>query len=614
MAEMSFYHFRRLAGSLRRWLGTSSSLFLSQVLVLGLLAAYLGVWLSLNWPMLTDVRLQNDDARTILFPFHRYGPEGALADDPIASEMLDLVPIGVRLLYMVFVPLSDLFVAAKLVQAVAMSVLVWAAVILARSRRAGVGAAALLLFLFLHDWFAINRIAGGLPRAFGFPCFALWVAGVLGNSRVARLSAPVIAAVTYPSVMNMILAAEGLFTLRGVGRIQWGVVLRRLKRYAILVAVCLVAVLPAVVGGEERGPIHTLEQAQEEPAFGKRGRLWILPFAKPTDAMGDAFIDSFRPRGGSPMEDLKQLFDEDADMYALLLFALISCLPLLRIGPPPWMALSFVCGAIILYWASRVFAFRLYSPERYYSFGMRMAALLLVSACVGHVFHWMRPHLRTPLRNLVCAFAIFGIWACTGNGVVRNNGMTIDQRTDRKLYEFIAELPKDVRFASHILDGDGIPFYSARATMGGFETLQPWFVGSWQRQKDRTEGTLNALYATDPRDVFDYADQNDVTHFLINRHRYGQRMKKHAGSFEPFSSYVNKLLRGKRPDAMIFDDVPKEAVIFQSRRYQVVSVEKLRRALTERSDGGTHAEEDEPEAAGFRGAPDRHGAIRPKEN
>src|SRR5690606_26367411 len=122
---------------------------------------------------------------TVLFPFHAYGSAGTLGDDPIAEEMLSAVPWGVRLLYFVFVPLFDVYVAAKLVQLVAFGILVWAAVVLARARRAGLAAAALLLFFFFHTTFAVDRIAGGLPRAFGFPCFALWLAGVLAqNSRV----------------------------------------------------------------------------------------------------------------------------------------------------------------------------------------------------------------------------------------------------------------------------------------------------------------------------------------------------------------------------------------------------------------------------------------------
>jgi hypothetical protein len=154
---------------------------LSIAAVLATLALYGAAWLDFNWEMLTNPELQTDDARTSIFPFHRYASDPSLVEDPIATEMLNLVPIGIRFLYRIFVPFTDVFVAPKIVQAVAFSILVAAAVLLAHGRRAGLGAGVLLLFFVLHDWFAVERVAGGLPRAFGFPCVALWLAGGLGN-------------------------------------------------------------------------------------------------------------------------------------------------------------------------------------------------------------------------------------------------------------------------------------------------------------------------------------------------------------------------------------------------------------------------------------------------
>ncbi|MCH2109945.1 MAG: hypothetical protein MK135_11480, partial [Polyangiaceae bacterium] len=346
--------------------------WLSWLCLLGVVGAYLATWVNGNWPMLTDPQLQNDDARTALFPFHRYGAADALADDPIATEMLGFMPPGVFVLYRFLVPVVDIFVAAKIVQGVALSILLYAAWVLARSRRAGLAGGCVLLFLFAHDWFAINRVAGGLPRAFGFPLFALWLSGVIAQKRKVRAAAPLLAALTYPSVMLMILAAEGLFALRNSGRLPWSVVLRRLRRYALVVVACFVFVLPATLGGEERGRIHTLEEARKEPAFGRKGRLWILPFADPVRALGDAYVDAYRPRGSSPWPQLKTWAAQDKKMTAVTIAAILLLIPFFAWGRIPSYAWSFAVGAVILYWLSRTYAFRLYSPERYYSFGMRM--------------------------------------------------------------------------------------------------------------------------------------------------------------------------------------------------------------------------------------------------
>lgn len=560
----------------RRWKLAERASTLAVALV-GVL--YLIIWVVDNSPLLFDPALQNSDARTSIFPFHRYANPPQLTDDPIADEMLALVPIGVRFLYRITVPFTDVFIAPKIIQGFALAILLWAAWVLARSKRAGIAAAVLVTFLVLHDWFAIYRVAGGLPRAFAFPLFALWLAGALTEKPWTRRIATVLAALTYPSAMNMLLAAEGLYTLRGAGKNAFRVLPRRLLKYGALVGVCVLCALPAVVGGDDRGPIHTLEQAKLEPAFGKSGRLWILPFEKPTDALGDAFIDSMRPRGTALVAPLQNVAKIDADIAALAAVALVLSLCLLRVAPAPWIALCVTAGSVILYGLSRAFAFRLYSPERYYSYGMRMAAIALFAVVLSQSFYWLRGSRRATARNLLVLGFVLGVWGVLGSGIVRDNGMTISQRYDAPLYEFIARLPQSIRIASHPMDGDGIPYYSARRTMGAFETLQPWFTKSWAAQKARAEETLTAFYTSEPETLFAYAEKHGVTHLLVNKQRYGKDYVKKSGSFDPFTGYAKKLLAGSDQEDLLLASVPKRAIVFSFRHWQLVDVARLEHEL-----------------------------------
>lgn len=560
---------------------------LSVVAVAAVAASYLSVWTVGNWEMLSDPKLQNSDARTLTFAFHRYAREPALEHDPIAEEMLSYVPLAVRAVYRVLVPLSDVYVAPKLVQALCVGIVLWAAFIVARSRRAGLGAAAILLFVVLHDWFAVYRLASGLPRAFGFPLFALWLAGILAAKRRVRMGAIVASALTYPSVMNLMLAAEGIYACRQIGAIPLSVTLRRLKRYVILVACCAGALFPSLLAGRHNGPVHTLAQAQAEPAFGQDGRLHVLPFDPAIESMSDAFIDALRPRGVALFDGVADAYARDRDMSALLLVALLLLLPLFSITRIPWLALAFTSGSVILYWLSRALAFQLYSPERYYSFGMRMALMVLLVLLLAQSFARLRGRARTTARNFAAAGFILLVWGVVGSGVVRKNGMTIDQRRDAELYEFIAGLPKDVRIASHPLDGDGIPYYSARATMGSYETLQPWFVDAWRKQRARTEATLRALYATDLDSILDYSHEHGVTHFLIDRKKYRSNLVKRSASFEPFTQTAKSILEDVDSDDLFFRDVPEAAIVYKKGSWLLVDVARL----TEPSDGPDSTEQ-----------------------
>lgn len=549
---------------------------LSAVGVLASFAAYASVWLDFNQHMLLDPDLQSDDARTILIPFHRYDSDPALGDDPIANEMLDLVPLGVHALYRVLVPFTDVFVAPKIVQALAFALVLVAGAVLWRSRRAGLGAGVLLVFFLFHDWFAVERISGGLPRAFGFPCFALWLAGILSHNRWARFGAPIVSALSYPTVMLLILAAEGLYAVRGLGSSSARVVWRRLRRYVVICSACLLAALPAALGSSEGGPVHTLEQAQQEPAFGKSGRLWILPFAEPSKVFLETYIDQLLPRGESPLASLREAYGENAEVWATTFFACLLLVGLMRLGPSPTVALAFTAGAVILYLLSRVLAFSLYSPERYYSFGMRMAAMALLISVPARLFPALRRRPRAIVTNLVATLVLCLVWASTGHGQKAPSGMFVNANDDRPLHDFVRTLPKHARIASHPLDGDGIPYFGARATMGTFETLQPWFVDSWRRQKERCHATLRALYATENSDVLAYAKEHGVTHFLVNQQRYRSNFVAKSASFQPFTNYARHLVSGHSREDFVMGNVAESAVVFQTSKWQVVDVEKLR--------------------------------------
>lgn len=553
---------------------------LSAVLVLGFcFTSYLGGWWDVYKPALTDPNLQTDDARTALFAFHRYAKGAPLANDPIANEMIQYQPHAFRLIYWVCVPLIGLLAAAKVAQLVCLAIIVAAGVVLAQSRRAGLGTAALFVFLFLRDGFVMDRVGGGLPRSFGFPAIAMWMAGALAHSVRTRRAGAVIAALTYPSALAMVLGAEGLYTLRRFGRPGFRTTLRRVKHYLILVATCALLFAPTPLFSSGGGPVHTLAQAREEPAFSKAGRLWVLPLPEVGTAFGKQLFASFKPLGDSPIPKLQDLAVEYWAETAAAFVALLLAVPLIGLSPAPATFVAFMSSSVLLYALSVFFAFKLYSPERYYSYGMHATAIAWVASAFGLVLPRLRNKLRGPVRNLWAAFAIFALWTWlgTGNPSRRGMAMTIDYRQRAALWEFIHQLPPETRIASFITDGDDIPLFTQRANNGGYETLQPWLTLSWARQKARAEDTLRAFYTSDPAELLTYTRKYKVTHLLVNRARYRGDFVKRALTFEPLSSFARDLLSDRDVSQMILAHVPPETVIYEYGGFELVSVKRLER-------------------------------------
>lgn len=542
--------------------------------------AWFWSWCRGNWSPLFDPNVLPNDASTAIFPFHRYAEGAPLSDDPIANEMLEYQPYAYRLLFRVTVPFIGLLAAAKVVQWLLILIVIAAGVVLMTSRRAGLGAGLLFAFVFLHDAGVQGRVIGGLPRGFGFPLAALWLAGALASRPWVRRSAAIIAALTYPTALAMVLGAEGVYSVRGLLRPGLATLLRRLKHYAVLVAACCALLAPAViVGMADGGPIHTYDQARAEPAFGERGRLGILPFTQPGRAFGSAYLSIFTQAGTSPFSGLRDRFESYEAEIGVIGTALLFAIVLFRLSPTPGPVIAFLISSLVIYAASRVYAFRLYSPERYYSVGMRAVGLAFAAAAVGFVVPRMRYGLRQPVRNVVCAVTIFAAWITLGNGVGKPPmGLTVNFRTNAPLWRFIQGLPPDARIASHIMDADTLPLFTARANNGAYETLQPWLTLSWARQKARSEDTLRALYSTKREDVIAYARKYRVSHLLLSKSRYGEAFLKRSRSFEPFTRFARNLLKDKQQSDLVLAAVPDEAVVFRFRQWRLVSVDALEAA------------------------------------
>ncbi len=557
-----------------------------------ILAIYSAWWIMQYSGFLFDPMLQADDARTSLFPLHRFGPEGALADDPIAGAMLAFTPPAVVALYRILIPAAGLFAATKIVQGICLVILAYAFVRIVRSHRAGLGPGVLLLFLFLHAPLLWQRgISGGLPRGFAFPLMALWAAGALTGRKRERWAAGILASLTYPSAMLIILAAEGLYAFRDGIDIRSLELRHKLFRYGLLVLVCGALLAPFFVAKSGAGRIHTLDEARKEPAFYRDGRLAVLPFRDPVKSFALFYARPLLPARGSVLEGVASLMPETpAELVIPLLFTLAGVLVWVRGRCPfPAVTVAFASGAVVLYLLSRMLAFRLYSPERFYSFTMPMAAIFLLVETVG-LIGGRRPDPATlRRRHLGVAALIVLVLVINGDGIVAGkDGMTLDGREHAELYRFASGLPRDVLFASHPMDGDDIPLWAARSTLGGFETMQPWFIDSWRAQKERTFRTLDALYAVRREDVLAFCRSYGVTHILLRRERYGSDFAAAAHSFEPFDAYLAPKLASIRREELVLADPPGTTIVFSSDAFIVLSVDNL---INEWTDPGASSSE-----------------------
>jgi hypothetical protein len=554
------------------------------------LLVYLGVWASGHRAYLFDPMFQSDDARTHLTQFIQFGANSALASDPVLLEMRAMMPVGVWLLYRVLTPFTGLLAAAKIVQGLALIIVLVAGAHLARARHAGLAAGVLLVFLILRSPHLLHAAAGGLPRSFAPGLLALWIAGAMARSERIRFTSALLAGMLYPMVMALLLGAELL--LIGAQSETWRAARSRLKRYALLVACALFLVgLHSAMTGDP-GMAVSLAEARESRAFGPQGRLQEesgLPFPDPAEEAGRHLVSPLHAGGTALWSRLGDLYRACGSAAPLAVVALVALLVWLRVAPLPRASAALLLAGLVLYVLARAFAFRLYAPQRYMSLGLPLATVAFSVGAVGLVAPRLAASRRQIVRNVAAATLMLLLWAAAGDGIHAppGDGMelhggaypatlaTPPNLRVTGLYQALHALPLEARIAAHPMDGDDITLWGERAATPSYETLQPWFAGSWRRLSAYTEEVLRALYATDRREILDFFDRRGVTHLLLNRYRYGAYYRRNARLFEPFGSYVRKLLQSTPREQLKLASVPSAAVVWRSGPYQLVDAGRL---------------------------------------
>jgi hypothetical protein len=267
----------------------------------------------------------------------------------------------------------------------------------------------------------------------------------------------------------------------------------------------------------------------------------------------------------------------------MLIFSLLILLCIFRISPRPCPAVALFCGCLILYFLARAYAFRLlYIPHRYLSYGISATGLMLIVYALGLVGDRISDvRMRAAVRNIVVAAAIgIGVFL-TGDHLKAKASIIIDGHVHEPLWEYMSNLPRDIKVAAHPIDASGISFWTGRAATPGVEQLLPWFDEAWKRNKAKAEDSLRLVYAMSADDVFTICEKEGITHILLNTKRYAENFGEKSMTFEPLTGFTLELLKDVDLADLVFSNPPAEASLVKHREYNLIDVSLLRKAWAE---------------------------------
>ncbi len=551
-----------------------------------------------------DPLIFNDDARQQIVPFFRYSD--GVPGDVITDYYLACTPVGFRALYRSAALAVDPAALSKALP-YALLVVLLAAVAAAGYRLGGpTGATCAAALVLAGDTF-LERMVGGLPRAFAHPLLAVAAAALVAG-RPGWLAAATVAAMAFypPAALTAGLAlAAMLFALPAHDRgaaCTWSVS-RRLIVLAATAALALAVHAPTAVACAAFGPVirpadvsayreigpggrYEPDDRAPFPGFARQasavvGRMFRVTasgVAGPVDARTSGTTRS-RPWRSASLPEL---------LAALLGVGLLglawSCAEGRRL-------LVLVAAAAAAHTLARLLAPHLHLPDRYVAYPVPVLVVLAapavaVAAGATIAARWprlaatgaTRPGAGGP-RDSVAALALgaalgVAVLALVGARVSADAGWGVRIRPDTAVYRAVAALPADAVVAGWPTGPvDSVPYVARRRALLTFETHQALHMGYANEMRRRARALFEAYFASAWAPIVRLREELGVTHLLVDQRHFGEAPPAY---FAPYDSWIAEAwTRGRRDGFVLASTAREPAVRFREGALELLDLHAL---------------------------------------
>ena len=514
-------------------------------------------WFNPNWT--------TDDALQQLYPFHKALHPGLFNSDIVTLMMESyLAPIHYWLSYLITLLTKDPIMMGHwvmLLQVIGSAVFVFLAVRFA----AGTPAAFFALTWLFHTRHVMQRLTGGLPRGWSAVVLSAYIYFVLRGRQSAILMTLLIGCFLHtPATLVAALSYGLLLIYRSLYGHEQALYRQQLKRYVILSPLFIIAAWSVVQMPAEIGTMASYDEALQLPEFQRpKGRF---PFAPLNPAIQEirafgfqAFVGRFYNPGGLVRTATP----------AIALVGLFGCAYLAlhkrRIGLPAEL-LSFGVAIFIVYFASRIFAFKLYVPDRHLQFPMAIFFVISFPVLLWRTFsthhsqqlRWREnSSLRRDAYASIALLALAGfIYLGSGTGLYGAANFNFARNKRGLVFEWIASnTPQNALFAGNPTHIDPLQLFAARQAFMTTEAAHPFYDKYRQEVRKRLEIELRANYARTLQELVSIVEPHGIDYFVFRREDFYPDALKQATYFPPFDGLVRELT-SRDPNDFAFRQLP----------------------------------------------------------
>ncbi|RMG44358.1 MAG: hypothetical protein D6719_02025 [Candidatus Dadabacteria bacterium] len=518
-----------------------------------------------------------DDVSQQIWPFYGYRLNRYIADDYIARYYLACFPFGYKLLY---IASAFIFDPVSLSKALPYLLLIITAVFVALSvyKYTDFLSALFSVALLLSASIFMERMAGGLPRAFAFPLSAFLLYAVISDKRFTLLCAvTLLAALFYPPIAVLSGTLIAVLAVLPQSFIKHEIKLASRIRYVFFTGILTVTFLmPVYLGASAYGPTIKSSDTTNYPELGPGGRYgpedrppW--PALRETIRTNSSVL--FSSSRLSVFKKTKE-FLKDNHLYCksyrflailVLMAGLITALVSPKLRAIPFL---FLVTAAIYRLSVEVSPY-LYLPQRYTRYTLPVLTLFFLSVLPYLALNKFMPS-KSSLKYFLNATVLLFIYLLYGSNFHSAAGYNIRvSEPDTKLTTFIESLPEKSLVAGWPLGVTNyIPYLSKRAVLTSHETYQVFHAGYVSTMRTRTYALLKALCSRSEESIKNLQENFGVTHLVLDRAVLS--VKKPPKYIKPYNKLIRKYFKPLRNQELNSLSAMGFKIIYDDGRYLVL--------------------------------------------
>lgn len=528
-------------------------------LLIILLALAIGI--NFQLPALINKYVINGDARQHIYWMQQFRDSGLFRNDLLTEYANNYQPWGFIFLYYLLSFIINPIIIGKILSSILFaisSLYVFKLVKYITTNYTGFLAA--LIFMITPTY--LNRMDGGLPRAFGYPLVIIFLYYLIKKEYLKSSLTLVLQSLFYPMIFFIGMLTY-LFTFIKIENkkisLDKSIGKRKFFIYAVLISVFILCGKYILSYNPSIGTTVSRKQMVGDPAYYVGGRLPVLPIspllrgiARTVDK--GTFLSNILIKYPENILIKSGILNGNGLFFITILFLLFEIFRK-KLSFHSEILFLFL-SSVLMYEISNLLLLKIFLPMRYLEYSVPIISLIVYSTVIGQLITKLKD-ARTKK-----GFQIIVITLVLLNYNIREKNMgLIDMSRNKDLYEYLNSLPKDVMIAAHPYLADGIPTFARRKVFIKYELSHPYFDKYWEIIKNRTFDFFNAYYSEDLLSIYKFCEENRIDYLVVHKWHFTKEylMSKRI-YFEPFNSYVIHITKRRRNFAL--KDIPEEDKLF----------------------------------------------------